>query len=229
MSKSKIKVCIIGASGFVGRALVERLLTRNDVDIKVVIRSPGNAWSILRHDLDVVQADVLNIESLREAVKGCSHVVNLSLGSFNDLAVGITNIIKVCKEFEVKRLVHLSSITVYGDSPHQDSAIETGPMLAKEGTYGWFKAEQDVIVEAANNTGLSSVVLCPPHITGAYGRIFHQVIDSIKKGTFALIDGGRYPCNLVDINNLCDAIESSLEVNRRSTRARPTNPEAPVI
>jgi len=218
MSKSKIKVCIIGASGFVGRALVERLLTRNDVDIKVVIRSPGNAWSILRHDLDVVQADVLNIESLREAVKGCSHVVNLSLGSFNDLAVGITNIIKVCKEFEVKRLVHLSSITVYGDSPHQDSAIETGPMLAKEGTYGWFKAEQDVIVEAANNTGLSSVVLCPPHITGAYGRIFHQVIDSIKKGTFALIDGGRYPCNLVDINNLCDAIESSLEVTHSDGR-----------
>ncbi|MCP3955929.1 MAG: NAD(P)H-binding protein, partial [Desulfobacterales bacterium] len=114
MSKSKIKVCIIGASGFVGRALVERLLTRDGSEIKAVIRSPGNAWSILRHDLDVIQADVLNIDSLREAVKGSTHVVNLSLGSYNEMAAGISNIIKVCNEFEVERLVHLSSITVYG-------------------------------------------------------------------------------------------------------------------
>jgi len=213
MNKAKIKVCILGASGFVGRALVERLIDRDDIDIRAVIRSPGNAWSILRFGLDLVQADVLNIESLRKAIKGCTHVVNLSLGAFNELPTGITNIIKVCNECGVNRLIHLSSITVYGDSPSKESEFETGPVLAKKGTYGWFKAQQDLIVEEANNKGLSSVVLCPPHITGAYGRIFHQVLDSITEGTFALIEDGHYPCNLVDINNLCNAIELSLFIS----------------
>ena len=212
MSKSKIKVCIIGASGFVGRALVERLLGREEMDITAVIQSPGNARPILRHELEIVHADVLNVDSLREAINGCTHVVNLSLGTFGEMVKGISNIIQVCNDCEVKRLVHLSSITVYGDSPYEESALETGPVLAKKRTYGWFKAQQDLIVEKANGSGLSSVVLCPPHITGAYGRIFHQVIDSISAGTFALIDGGSYPCNLVDINNLCAAIEAGLFV-----------------
>jgi len=208
-----IKVCVFGASGFVGRALIERLICHQEIQTVAVIHSYGNAWPILRYKIQFKQADLSEKESIKKAIHGCTHVVNLALGSFENMVSDLSNLLEVCKESNIKRLVHLSSITVYGDFPHKDSEFENGPSLAKKGTYGWFKNQQDILIERANKLGLSSVVLCPPHITGAYGRIFHQVIDSIKLGTFALVDNGSYPCNIVDINNLCQAIELALIVN----------------
>jgi nucleoside-diphosphate-sugar epimerase len=206
------KVCVFGASGFVGRALIERLISNKDFDVVAVIHSPGNAWPILRFDLPLVQADLSDTNSIEKAISECSYVVNLSLGPSEKMINHLQNLVGICKKLNVKRLIHLSSVTVYGDMPHEKSKYEDGPPLATRGTYGWYKNQQDKIINKANKTGLSSVVLCPPHITGAYGRIFHQVVDSIKNDTFALVEEGNFPCNIVDINNLCQAIELSLLV-----------------
>lgn len=208
----KEKVCVFGASGFVGRALIERLIQKKDLDVVAAIHSPGNAWSILRFNLPLIQADLSDIDSIEKAITGCSYVVNLALGPSEKMTNHIINLVQVCKKSKIKRLVHLSSITVYGDLPHKDSKYEDGPSQAKKGTYGWYKNQQDKIIKNANKSGLSSVVLCAPHITGAYGRIFHQVVDSIKNDTFALVEDGNLPCNIVDVNNLCQAIELSLFV-----------------
>jgi len=208
------KICIFGASGFVGRALVERLIGNNDYELVAVIRSPGNAWSIIRHGIPLVQADLGDVESVKKAVQDCSIVVNLALGAVDQMAAQLQNLVNACKQQGVKRLVHLSSITVYGDLPDPSSEYESGPVRAVKGSYGWSKNKQDLIIKQANGSGLSSVVLCPPHVTGAYGRIFHQVLDGILKGEFALVDDGSYPCNLVDVCNLCQAIEKSMQLSQ---------------
>jgi len=218
MNNRKIKVCILGASGFVGRALYERFLKNESIEVTAVIRSPGNAWSILRHNTNILVADVLDLKSIENAVKGSTHVVNLALGPFNTIVEGLKNTITACEKYNIERLVHISSVTVYGDFPDPESEFEGGPVLAKKETYGWFKAKQDELVEKANSQGLSSIVLCPPHITGAYGRIFHAVVDTINKGSFALVEEGKLPCNLVDVNNFCDAVELSLFVKNSDGR-----------
>jgi len=203
------KICVFGASGFVGRALIERL-NRSNYEVISAIHSPGNAWSILRFETPIVIADLLNKASIGNALRGCDYVVNLSLGRSEEMLKQLKNLIEVCKENQIKRLIHISSITVYGDFPHPDSKYETGPCKAKRKSYGWYKMKQDDLIKEANDTGLSSISLCPPHITGAYGRIFHQVIDSIKEGSFVLLEDGALPCNIVDVNNICHAIELSI-------------------
>jgi 2-alkyl-3-oxoalkanoate reductase len=205
-----MKICIFGASGFVGRALTERLLRRKDIEIKAVIHLPGNSWSLLRLGIPIFQADQSRQEEIEQAINGCTHVVNCSLGPFDSMLPCLDNLIQVCIRKKIKRLVHISSITVYGERPSILSETENGPPLAVKKSYGWYKYKQDLLIKKANNSGLSSIVLCPPHVTGAYGRIFLQVLDGIRKGSFALVDNGKYPCNIVDINNLCHAIELSL-------------------
>jgi nucleoside-diphosphate-sugar epimerase len=209
-----IRVCIFGASGFVGKALTERLLSMKDVEVKAVTHDPANSWPVLRLGIPICHADLNDISSIDLAINGCTHVVNCTLGLNNQMIKNIENLILSCRRQNIVRLVHLSSITVYGELPHKDSRFESGPVQAKRKSYGWYKSKQDKLLEKANRSGLSAVVLCPPHITGAYGRIFHQVIDGIKKGSFALVDNGKYPCNLVDVNNLCHAIELALFIEK---------------
>jgi nucleoside-diphosphate-sugar epimerase len=205
-----IKVCIFGASGFVGRALTERLLSHHDIEVKAIIHNSANSSPVLRLGIPLYHADQTDITSIDKVVQGCTHIVNCALVPDNQLIKSIENLIISCRNHDIKRLVHLSSITVYGEQPHPESSSESGPILAKRKTYGWYKSRQDELLFKANQSGLSTVVLCPPHVTGPYGRIFHQVIDGIKKGTFALVEDGNMPCNLVDVNNLCNAIELAL-------------------
>lgn len=209
----KIKICIFGASGFVGRALTERLSKRENIEIKAIIHSPGNSWSLLRLGIPLYQADQMNSKLLDEVLSDCTHVVNLALGEFENMVACLNNLISSCLKNKITRLVHISSVTVYGEFPKKNSEYESGSIQSKKYSYGWYKEKQDNLIYKANKEGLSSVVLCPPHITGAYARLFHQVIDGIKNGTFALVDDGIYPCNIVDVNNLCQAIELSLFIS----------------
>ena len=208
--RERIKICVIGASGFVGRVLVEKLIQNDSIEVVAVINSPGNSWPILRFDINIVQGNLSNKASIDAVLKNCTHVVNLALGSFDRMESDIENLIESCKLNKVKRLVHLSSVTVYGEYPDPKAEFEDGPVLAKKKSYGWFKMKQDQKLFEANHNGLSTIILCPPHVTGPYGRIFHQVVDAIKTNTFALVDNGKYPCNLIDVNNLCEAIVLSL-------------------
>ena len=211
-------VCVFGASGFVGRAMVERLIARADVGVVAAIHRTGSAWPILRHGIPLTQADLGVPSTIRAALEDVDVVVNLALGPMDEAETHLNNLIRACVEEGVQRLVHLSSVSVYGDPPHPDSASEGGPVLAEKGTYGWYKHRQDLLIEKAHDDGLSCVVLCPPHITGPYGRIFHRVVDAIAIDAFALVDGGEHPCNLVDVNNLCRAIELAMEVESSDGR-----------
>lgn len=71
-----MRVCIFGASGLVGRALIERLFARKDIEIRPTARTIGNSWALLRHNLSIILADLKNCNEVVEAVRGCTHVVN---------------------------------------------------------------------------------------------------------------------------------------------------------
>ena len=203
-------VCILGASGLVGRAVVERLSRRRAVRIKPVVHSIGNAWSLLRHNRKLITADLKDSDAVEAAVQECTHVVNCTLGAWEDMPENVERLVNACVKRGVRKLVHVSSVTVYGERPHPGCRTESGPARPARGSYGWYKMQQDAAVYKAHKRGLSSVVLCAPHVTGPYARVILQLVDSLRKGTFALVDDGKYPCNLVDVNNLCHAIELAL-------------------
>jgi nucleoside-diphosphate-sugar epimerase len=111
----------------------------------------------------------------------------------------------------VKQFVHLSSVAAYGD-PAGPTLDEAAPATPAPNSYGWTKHAQDEIVKRAADRGQSCVVLCPPNISGSYSAFLMEVLQSIRRGELALVDGGRSPIELVDVTNLVHAIWLALDV-----------------
>ena len=205
-------VAVIGASGFVGTAVVERLsASQSGYRVLPFIHSSGNAMSLARRGLELRYLDLLDPAGVSAALKGVTHVVNCSRGGDDVMIQGLRNLLVTSRKQRIMRFIHLSSVAVYGDPPSADSVTESGRTAAKPGSYGWTKLKQDRMVMSAAEAGLSSVVLCPPNISGPGSHFLVTLVEALRSGTFALLDDGSAPCNLVDIENLAHAIELGLE------------------
>ncbi len=209
-----MRVAIFGGSGFVGARLFERWMGSDRFEPVPIVHSTGNAWRIVRTGQSVRMCDLLVRASVREALDGCDVVVNATRGSEEVMLGGLRNLLEEAAAARVSRFVHLSSVLVFGDPPPPDSVDESCAATPVEGTYGAIKALQDGLVSRAAAGGLSSAILCPPNIGGAGSHFLLGVARSIADGSFALLDGEPGACALVDVDNLCDAIELALTAER---------------
>jgi nucleoside-diphosphate-sugar epimerase len=211
------RIAVVGAGGFVGTTLVERLASHGH-DVKPFINSGRNAWRLARLGIDLTCVDVLDAAALERAVSGCTHVVNCVMGDDRVMIDGLRNLLTACERAHVERFVQLSSITVYGEPPPPESTDEDAVPRPRRGTYGWIKMRQDDMVARAADRGLSCAILCPPIVSGPYSTQLLCLVDAIAHGRFAIVDGGDGPCSLVDVQNLAQAIELALESVRVETR-----------
>jgi len=207
------RIVILGASGFVGTTLAERLQKRPEVEVVPVIHSAGSAWRLARRTSPLIQVEIADRTALGNVLRGATHVVNCTRGDRSVMTDGLRNILEGCRAAGVGRFVHLSSVMVYGDPPHPDSHHEDAPTNPPPGadSYGMIKLEQDRMVQAAAAAGLPSVVLCPPNISGPFSGYCEGIVSGLRDGSFALVDGGEGPCNVVDVRNLCHAMELALD------------------
>ena len=204
------RIAIVGASGFVGSTLVERLLAQGHDEILPFIHSSGNAMRLARLGLDLPPVDLLIKEQVELALAGCTHVVNCALGSADAALKGLRNLLAASRKNKVERFIHLSSVLVYGDPPPRDSVHENA-RTNPTGDYGHLKLKQDQMVQQASREGLPAVILCPPNISGPYSPFLIKVLDALRAAEFAVVDRGNTPCNLVDVSNLAHAIELALD------------------
>jgi UDP-glucose 4-epimerase len=119
------KVAVIGASGFLGTAVVERLLSQG-AEVVPFITAAAMPWRLARMGLFAKPVDILSSEALGTALAGCTHVVNCSRGEGAVMLKGL-KILSGLRHEWVKRLVHISSVAVYGDPPHPQSTHEDAP------------------------------------------------------------------------------------------------------
>jgi NAD dependent epimerase/dehydratase len=126
-------VLVTGAGGFIGSHLVERLLAEG-ARVRAFVRynsrgDPGLLRLLPAQELsrvEIVAGDLQDEDAVRKAIQGMQVV--LHLGAMISIPysyrhpvevaktnfVGTLNILTATREFEVERLVHLSSSEVYG-------------------------------------------------------------------------------------------------------------------
>ncbi len=213
-----MKIAVFGASGFVGATLVERLRARTDVTTKALIHSYGSAWRLARAAIPLDTVDVTSAAQVEAVLEDCTHVVNCTRGGSDVMLRGLKNLLAASRKRKIRRFVHLSSVAVYGDPPPPESASEDAVAAPPLGSYGAEKLEQDNMVAAACASGLDCVVLCPPNISGLYSSFVSNVLNDIRNSSFALIDGGSRPLNVVDVDNLCHAVWLALNVKKGDGR-----------
>ncbi|MDD2666738.1 MAG: NAD-dependent epimerase/dehydratase family protein [Methanocellales archaeon] len=165
------KIMVTGCSGFIGTHLAKRLL---DSGFQVT-GYDLNASSIRDRNFSLVRGDILDIEKLRDSMKGCKSVFHLAaqtkvpestedpLSDFKTNSEGTFNVLSVAKEHNAK-VIYASTSTVYGAA--EMPTKESHP-LRPASFYGASKAAGDMYCYVFNSIfDLDTIAL---RIFNAYG------------------------------------------------------------
>lgn len=215
-------ILVTGASGFVGRALLPRLVADGH-RVHAAVRRPDSG---LPAGVDPVAIGDLTAQpDWRSALAGADAVVHLAarahvLDERSPDAFALyraANTLPTLRLAEaaaatgVRRLVFISSVRVHGSRTAGAPFDEASP-LAAEDPYGRSKAEAERgLAEIARASSLEVVVLRPPLVYGPGVRgNFARLARLVARGVPLPFGAVRNRRSLVYVGNLVDAIVQSL-------------------
>jgi nucleoside-diphosphate-sugar epimerase len=126
----------------------------------------------------------------------------------------------------VKRFVHFSTISVYGDDGTLTGTIdESAPMRPVRGSdYGETKAAAERIIQGVAARGLNACIFRPARVFGPFSRIFViNPLTAIAAGTFHWLGSPDVPCDMVYVDNLVAAVRQALEAPDEQIRGEAFN------
>ena len=162
-------VVITGATGFIGGQLAERLSAAG-AKVRCPVRTLGQASRLARLPVDIVRLDLADAEAVSTAIAGADYVFHCAYDpkSRAQNLVGTANISEACIAHGVKRLVHVSSFSVYEPLPD-------GPLneATRDGNRDWTYIDVKLrleagVLDACANRGLSGCVVQPTIVYGPF-------------------------------------------------------------
>jgi nucleoside-diphosphate-sugar epimerase len=216
-------VLVTGATGFVGRVLVERLLADGGA-VRAAVRRP--AQGLPREVSQVVIGDIGPETDWMHAVGGIDAIVHLAarvhmtgedatdaLPRFRAVnTAGAVALARAARAAGVRRLVLLSTTTVYGDRSHGRPFDESSPP-APATPYAQSKLEAERLVAGiVKGSATELVVLRPPLVYGADAKgNFARLVRLVERGIPLPLRSVRNRRSLVYVGNLADAILRALD------------------
>jgi len=207
------KVLVTGGGGFLGRAIVKRLIDRGD-QVRSLAR---NTYSALEEmGVDQVQGDISNPEAVARACDNRDIVFHVAAkpppwGKYDDYyqtnVTGTRNIISSCLSQNISRLIYTSTPSVVFNGKDIEGADESMPYPEKFSThYAKTKAIAEQLVVKASQNKLQTIILRPHKIWGpGDDQILTRLVARAKK--LKQIGDGK---NLFDVTYIDNAAEAHL-------------------
>ena len=230
LDHKQASILVTGSTGFLGRALLDRLLAKGE-RVRVLVRRNSIARVGNHPSLEVFTGDLGDPEAVDRAVHGVSvvfHVGAATGGSLEDYECGTIwgtkNVVDSCLRHRVGRLVYVSSLSVLQyASLSSDKALDESstlePFPKKRGHYADSKLEAEQIVkEAVQTKGLDAVILRPGSIFGP-GAENVPPYGIVAVGKHWIVMGnGKTLLPLVYIDDVVDALMLSAECREAAGR-----------
>jgi nucleoside-diphosphate-sugar epimerase len=200
-----MRVLITGAHGFIGGAIARRLEEDPSMEIFAASRAPRAPQGRVLP----VQLDLLDPGSLDRAPPGADAVIHCAYGDRASTVEGTRNLLAWARKAGVPRLVHLSSIAVYG--PATGEVAENHPRVPSTGgDYAAWKSEAEALCEAATQIG--TVLLRPSIVHGAGSALWvTKMARRLQVGAIGdLGPAGEGLCNLVHVRDVAEAAVAGL-------------------
>jgi nucleoside-diphosphate-sugar epimerase len=206
------KTLITGATGFIGTRLCERLALVYGLPYRALVRNYTHANRIARLDAEMVRGDLADRASIRDALDGCDAVIHLAHGDDAAAPAETRNLVAECARRGVKKFVHVSSMSVHGPAPGPACAAEATAGIGRYADpYCRSKARAELIVQRAVRQGFPAAILRPTVVYGPFSGFVTSIVAAARSGSITLIDDGRWTCNAVYVDDVCDAIRAALE------------------
>ena len=223
---------LTGAAGFLGSNISRTLISQGKA-VRALVLPNDPAASQVPSEAEVVLGNLLDIESLEKfftvdagvdiIVIHCASMVIITdefSQKLHDINVGGTrNILDMCLEHKVKKLVYVSSTSAIPELPHGQKIQEVSRYDPEKviGGYAKTKAEaSQLVVDTVEKTGLDASIIFPSGIFGpndyAYGFYANAIIDIVAEKMPAGMAGSF---NVVDVRDLAESIVACAEKGRK--------------
>ncbi len=206
------KILVTGATGFVGSNLVEALLGRG-LSVRVLKRSVSSPLALSGLDVEQMEGDIRDLDSVQKAVQGCDIVFHCAgYISFEERkrkyqeevnVQGTLNVAKACKKYGVKRLIYTSTVNAIG-YPETGLGNEDIPFNYSSGKFCYCETKKDAedVLAEEFHRGLPVVIVNPGTMFGprdVYLQAGRMIVQMARGNVFGFIAGGSSFCNVRDV------------------------------
>jgi dihydroflavonol-4-reductase len=209
-----MKTLVTGAAGFIGSSVVREVLAHGQ-EVRAMVLPGEDQRNIKGLDLEVVEGDLLDPDSLDRAMKGCNKLYQLAAiyrhwhprgGEFIRRVniEGTRNILELALKHDLEHVVYTSSISSVGFHPDRPSTEADFPgeedchrqpyrdskFKSEKIAFDYAKKMPIVIVNPASPIGVRDWAPTPT------GR---TILDFLNGKMFAYVDVG---INLIDVEDM---------------------------
>ncbi len=210
-------ILVTGGGGFIGSRIVE-ILQLGGVPVRAGVRRWASAARIGRLDVEIVPCDVTDKASIERAMAGCSGVIHCAVGDARVTIEGTEQVLAAAAAAKVGRVVHISTIDVYGDATGR--ITEETPLQRTGRPYGDSKIEAEAKCLAwADRIPVS--ILRPSIVYGPFSEGWTvSYAQRLQQGAWPLpAESSQGTCNLIYVDDLVRACVVALRVPHASGTA----------
>lgn len=210
------KVFVTGATGFLGRHLIERLLSEN-YQIVALTRKKD---SLSNFPLQEVVGSFNDIDKWEKILSECDVLIHCAArvefwgtwqDYYKDNTLASLELLKAAEKNHIKKFIYISSESVLQDKKDLVDIDETYPYPQEPNSYyGKSKmlAEQRIIAFQGN---IQKIILRPTFIYGKGVKAIETLKSKINSGAFSWIDKGNIWMEMVYVKNVVEAISKAID------------------
>lgn len=225
-------IAVTGATGFIGRHIVDSLLRRG-ASVIAVVRNPDKVPGLKGDGVEIRRADLADTDALAYGFRGADAIVsNAALfrvgnrdwnSHLADNVRGTENVMGAAAAADCRRVVHVSSVAVYrrrgGGIIAEDAAKLTLADLTRFNAYPVSKAVSESRAwELAGKLGLALTCCRPAPVFGAWDPNITPLLRRLLARPFAPIPFGMQ-VGLVYAGDVAEGVAMMLEKDLSIGRA----------
>ncbi len=210
-----MKALVTGATGFLGGALTRRLHSIG-WDVTALGRNASKIDQLESEGIHTLQIDLKDKSAMLAACKNQEIVFHCAAfpspwGNFEKFyqanVIGTRNVIRGCEEHKVKRLVYVSTPSLYFGYSSRMNVKETDELPEPVSNYAATKILAEQELDQAFEKGLATIAIRPRAIFGPGDTvIFPRLIPRLQSGRLPILGDGENVVDLTYIENVVDAL-----------------------
>jgi nucleoside-diphosphate-sugar epimerase len=202
---------VTGGSGFIGGALIRRLVAEG-WDVHALVRSEASAQKVSALGAKAIAGDLADVPSMAVGAQYCEIAFHCAahLGDWGTReefergnVQGTRNALAAARQAGLRRFVHVGTEAALLAGKPLVEVDERAPLrFDSPALYSSTKARAEEAVIEANHNGLETVVVRPRFVWGRGDTTLLPLLtDAVRSGRFAWIGGGHHRTSTTHIDN----------------------------
>jgi nucleoside-diphosphate-sugar epimerase len=215
-----MKAMVTGATGFLGGHLV-RSLAQNDYEITALVRPTSKVGLELQEHAKLVEGDLSDGQALEAAMTGADVVFHCAALTTNRTSwraqqetnvKGTERVLEAAVRAGVKRVIHISSVLVYGLRPPKGGSVftETSPRIENPEKWAYYvrskSAADELAMSFSQEKGLPVTIMRLGILYGPGGGLPGQQTLARLGPARLLLGNGRNVLPFTYVENAVDCI-----------------------